>query len=88
MCLKSLTLRILRGLSSIIHEKGFELLLARGAHSKKKVDIATAVYSIIQGAQNFKQWFLVGSGGCFQGASDNVWRHFQLSQLVTDATDV
>ena len=29
---------------------------------KKKVDIAAAaVYSVIQGAQNFKQWFLMGS---------------------------
>lgn len=48
----------------MIHEKGFELCLACGEYSKKKkkVDIAAAaVYSVIQGAQNFKQWFLMGS---------------------------
>lgn len=45
---------------------------------KKKVDIAAAaVYSIIQGAQNFKQWFLMGSRLLLgAGTFDNVWRHF------------
>ena len=45
---------------------------------KKKVDIAAAaVYSIIQGAQNFEQWFLMGSRLLLgAGTFDNVWRHF------------